>query len=75
MQAMLVSADKQGEKVGNTVAMVVDGNSLELCLTFSADLTDECLKLIGVCETIVCCRSNPRQKALVLPAPYDLPRA
>ena len=44
-------------------AMVIEGNFLERCVESNADAF---LELFGMCKTVVCSRSAPSQKALIV---------
>lgn len=44
-------------------ALIVDGRALEIAL--SNDIKDQLLRLAVRCDSVICCRVSPKQKALV----------
>lgn len=58
-KALLASPDENSE----ALALIIDGNSLTYAL--EADVQDLFLDLAIGCASVICCRSSPKQKALV----------
>lgn len=50
----------------DSLALIIDGNSLTYAL--EDDAKDMFLDLAIGCASVICCRSSPKQKALVCPA-------
>lgn len=55
----LISAKENGAQFG----LIIDGKSLNFAL--SKNLEDLFLDLAVSCASVICCRSSPKQKALV----------
>lgn len=58
-KALLGSADENS----GALALIIDGNSLAYALEI--DVQDLFLELAIGCASVICCRSSPKQKALV----------
>lgn len=48
-----------------TFALIVDGRALEIALSNEYDIKDQLLRLAVRCDSVICCRVSPKQKALV----------
>lgn len=53
----------QEDRKDQPFALIVDGKALEIAL--SDDIKDQFLKLAVRCDSAICCRVSPKQKALV----------
>ncbi|ONI09045.1 hypothetical protein PRUPE_5G214200 [Prunus persica] len=58
-KALLTSPDENSE----ALALIIDGNSLAYAL--EKDVKDLFIELAISCASVICCRSSPKQKALV----------
>lgn len=46
-------------------ALILDGKALEIALKSHDDTKQEFLQLAVCCDSVICCRVSPKQKALV----------
>ncbi|KAK4361406.1 hypothetical protein RND71_020358 [Anisodus tanguticus] len=53
----------QEDTKDRTFALIVDGKALEIAL--SNDIKDQLLRLAVRCDSVICCRVSPKQKALI----------
>ncbi|XP_009604075.1 probable phospholipid-transporting ATPase 5 [Nicotiana tomentosiformis] len=53
----------QEDRKDRPFALIVDGKALEIAL--SDDIRDQLLKLAVRCDSVICCRVSPKQKALI----------
>ncbi|XP_016559309.2 probable phospholipid-transporting ATPase 4 [Capsicum annuum] len=53
---------QEGTK-NRTFALIVEGRALEIAL--SNDIKDQLLRLAVRCDSVICCRVSPKQKALI----------
>lgn len=56
---------KQSSGSSEAFALIIDGKSLAYAL--EDDVKDMFLQLAISCASVICCRSSPKQKALVGP--------
>lgn len=56
--------EEESRKTSEGLALVVDGRSLAVILAYP-DLSDPFIDLCFACESILCCRVSPKQKAMV----------
>jgi len=56
---------RQSSGSSEAFALIIDGKSLAYAL--EDDVKDKFLQLAIGCASVICCRSSPKQKALVSP--------
>lgn len=60
---MQINEAKKGSSSGKAFGLIIDGKSLEYSL--KKDLEKSFFELAINCASVICCRSTPKQKALV----------
>lgn len=60
---MQINEAKKGSISGKAFGLIIDGKSLEYSL--KKDLEKSFFELAINCASVICCRSTPKQKALV----------
>lgn len=63
MSQTAAATDNSANENPETFGLVIDGNSLTYAL--DKNLEKEFLELASRCSSVICCRSSPKQKALV----------
>ncbi|XP_068302764.1 probable phospholipid-transporting ATPase 8 [Pyrus communis] len=58
-----INEAKQSPNQAKSFGLVIDGKSLEFCL--KKDVKNSFFELAITCASVICCRSTPKQKALV----------